>query len=234
MKKWLICATILIFCSCKGEGNKIRNYFPLDEGYRWVYKSNSEGCCELTFTVTTGGIAQFENQDAYTIHYNGAECWGSNGCGLIIPENTEYLFKQNDGIYLIGIIYKNGTSKKIFETPIKVFAFPVEIGTYWKSSSKGTYYRDNGEVLSIEKGVEFNVISEWEVVQVPAGEFTDCIEIKGLEYDNWYRDNELMGGEMTDVELFYAPDAGLVKETIRFYPSIKIIVTIELIEFTGY
>lgn len=226
--------TVCVF-SCREEINvkKEPDIFPLDAGYIWTYKSTVQpSCCGLTYTVTSEGLSRFADQDAFAFHNTRAECRVEK-CYFVITERTNLLVKREDGIYLIGTRFTQGGSV-IYDIPAKIFEFPVAIGMSWESHSQGSLPPNAGKTISITIGCQLTVISKSETVITPAGEFKDCVQLKGIKYEWWYSNNLISGGEGYDTIAWYAPGIGLIKEIgrSRIY-GWDYTVTYELVAYTA-
>lgn len=98
---------------------------------------------------------------------------------------------------------KDAGFKRVFNPPISLYSFPLEIGKGWESRSKFTNRRNDGE---ISEAFKVSVVS-WEKISVPAGTF----EALKLQATGYYTVTILGRGTFS----------GSTKRTWWFSPEVK-------------
>ena len=205
---FLILLSLLCLSSCNTEK---KNYFPLGEKRSWsyqidvipeietkkIYKKINSGLKKqkITSVITNEEITVFPIQR---------------------ENNSIYFYtKSKNGISRIGVQF-SGNKNIIFEKNKRfVIKYPLKKGSSWNSMSK-TYltlrrypYFDYKAITDFE--ISNQIISTNEIVKVPAGEFKNCIQIKGLGETNFV-DREIGSIKIKILtNEWYAPNIGLIK-----------------------
>lgn len=180
------------------------DYYPLTEGARYIYqikatqKAPSDPVMEQTLSATI-------------VHLGAAIVQGKT----VIPEGR-YIDGRLAGVTFIaddetGIYYfanQNGSQKKpVVMNPIQyLIKYPVQTGARWKQKSSG-FEMVNGKKLGVL--LDASIISEDEIVSVPAGVFAKCLKVHmtgtvpAINGTPEFR---------IDNQLWYAPGLGMIKQ----------------------
>lgn len=202
MKKTSIIAAVLLFgllpqSYCFGE--TAEKYYPLKEGMTWVYgiTSNKRGTQKITVT----NMAPKEIQGKSVVPRK----WDLGG-------GTRYYFiaKNAFGVYRYAE-QKTATEEPQVTTP-KVYYLknPMDTGTNWDITTKMG-----------EDDLKVNITIEniRETVQVPAGQYKDCVKLKHV---GKVQKKDKGGGELSLTAYeWYAPGVGLVKSMFTIKKSAK-------------
>ncbi len=220
--------------ACAKHTSPEATYFPLSAGAQWQYRiteTTSRWIEERELRMSGLGKQRYPDDD-YLARAN--------------QHDTEYFFRvDRDGVYRVG--------KRTLASPEVVFdaarrfvlKYPLEVGQRWYADSH-PYVIERMEPFREEfsRTIDFQMIytieSMNETVQVPAGEFTNCIKVTGegkavllAELAKArYGANE---AEIDAVE-WYAPGVGLVKlERLESFPNrlfVDGVSTMELVSFS--
>ncbi len=200
-------ACLLLAVLAAGCGRESESYFPLDEGWLWEYR----------ITVQRHDV---EKSRIRSVVANLApiELEG----GRITPRITEngdvYYYQTGaTGIRRAGV-RKNGAAEVSWHKKDRfVLKFPLQKGTSWRVSST-TYFsvwtiptRQNHRIRA-PLTLEYVIEATDDEVSVPAGDFRNCVRIRGVGKTSYKIDDRIgvVNIEVESVEWF-APGAGLVK-----------------------
>jgi hypothetical protein len=193
--------TVLLFSS-NSTGQS--DYYPLTEGARLFY--------QITATQKSPAQAsQEQTLSAMIVHLGSAIVQGKS----VVPEGR-YIDGRLAGVTFIaddetGVYYfanQNGShNKPVVMDPIQyVIKYPVQTGASWQQKSSG-FEMLTGKKLHLM--LKASIVSEDEIVSVPAGVFAKCLKIHmtgtipssngGAEY-------------RMDNQLWYAPGLGMIKQ----------------------
>ncbi len=182
-------------------------YFPLSEGKYWTYTLTTQDMdrrSEFKKLVTNGPIETVDGQQAYSRNVNDSLLY--------------FYTKDEDGIRQIGS--KRPTDiNTIFEKQDHfVFRLPLEKGRSWEQDSiTGVLavvmdpFRRHF-ILNTPVHMRYTVDNVDSTIDVPAGKFNDCAEVKGLGKTRVTPDKSLgtVNIEVTSSD-WYCPTVGLVK-----------------------
>jgi hypothetical protein len=180
------------------------DYFPLDVGNRWVYKTDREGDMRVE-------IVDCEKTE-----------WGE-GYGFKVMLNNKitqkkYYSKKDNGIVAYrGILAEGNSEGFIFNPPLAWLSYPLFSGKQWSQRLK---QEDKGEEYPAVFDVEISgeVLGK-EFVRVPAGRFL-CYKVEIKEKFN---------DHIVCLILWYSQDIGMVKEHFFAYRGMdKEDITLEL------
>lgn len=225
-KIFFITGVFLLLNACDSKNDKLNpfDYFPLDQGLQWVYRSgnyinNEPSYDETTYTkLLSEGLKIFEGQEVYSFCRQSSE---ENGC----TGTKEYYLKLEDGIYFSGYEGRCDFSaidpnigirpcKLVYNPPEKSFPDSFEIGNSWTTSSViEVVFSDTGETyMEFEQKTEYVVVSKYEEVITPAGEFKDCVELNKKIQQKIFSD---YFSSPLEISQYFASRTGLIKEIYR-------------------
>ena len=192
----------VLFYSHSSTGQS--DYYPLTEGARLFYQ----------IKATQKAAAQSSQEhilSAMIVHLGTAIVQGKS----VVPEGR-YIDGRLAGVTFIaddetGVYYfanQNGSHKKpVVMNPFQyLIKYPVQPGATWQQKSSG-FEMLIGKKLDVT--LNASIVSEDEIVSVPAGVFAKCLKIhmKGsipsLNGSAEYR---------IDNQLWYAPGLGMIKQ----------------------
>lgn len=213
----LSCAVLgsALLAGCgKGAPSAETRYFPLEAGRQWAYRMtttfedpNAKPLRE-ELRIDSRGLDPIDGNDAWRRHASaGMDYW---------------IRVDNSGIYRVASRTPLQAEPVTDEWVRYVLKKPYAVGTSWESSTTGyVLHRTNEvpkELRRFHKPVPmtYTIAATNEKVQVPAGEFSDCIRVDGLAHVRIYveaefawRDSPLYSHE------WFCPDVGLVKSERR-------------------
>ncbi len=222
-------AALLAGC---GGGAPEPEFFPLEAGQRWVYKSetrNSMGTRSAELTFRTLPAERVNGQKAAVRLSSGG--------------NRYYLVADETGIARIAKQTAVELAPRLDPNPRPVLMYPLKVGTTWQSTTHPyvlTRIIPMGETVrrSITLPMQYSIAALDETVDVPAGRFGGCLKVVGRATFDLYADGRRGFIEIpfTTTE-WYAPGVGLVKlerteelETDVFTGGT---VTLELLDYEG-
>ncbi len=174
------------------------------EGARYVYQ------IKATQKAPTNPV-QEQILSATIVHLGAAIVQGKT----VIPEGR-YIDGRLAGVTFIaddetGIYYyanQNGSQKKpVVMNPIQyLIKYPVLPGAHWKQKSSG-FEMVNGKKLGVM--LDAAIISEDEIVSVPAGVFAKCLKI---HMSGTVPPSNGAPEFRIDNQLWYAPGLGMIKQ----------------------
>lgn len=221
MKKLILMSIVVIFWLATGCGDNSPSgpstasdaaYYPLAVGNQWVY--DKEGTISVS-GITTGTISGSEVTDITdkVPHSSGFDvfvqetslCDTIEMAGQTFITDTTYTTYMNvtdEGLH----IYTSLTDLD----SVSVVPFPLEVGLTWQFSENPPM---TAEILSLT-----------ETVNVPAGTFENCMELKLT----WVEQGNTVEN-ITD----FAPDVGKVKNVYtQSYPPEVMTVTSQLMSYS--
>jgi len=190
-------------------GTKQADYFPLDAGWTWRYRVNSEiknvGKEHTAMLVT--------NRDRLVVQ-------GRKVVPRLYHDGHRYYYvAQDDGVRLVAD-RAPGAEVKPARPDQYVLKYPLKAGTSWPVWSHTSLLRR--QVFSPTRvimvpittpiEVTYTIEGKGDVVKVPAGTFRDCLRLRGKASAK--RD---LGDRIGEVEVsvetteWFAPGVGLVK-----------------------
>ncbi|MEM0909547.1 MAG: hypothetical protein AAGJ37_01150 [Pseudomonadota bacterium] len=205
----LILSVLLTGCSKRISEN---DYFPLQDGLRWeyqVYEEHTNDKEVKVYTVENIGSTAFDGkyfEMPITVRRTGS--------------GTDYfILSAEDGLFRIAqktIVQADPTmdepERKILPKNDEISegqSWFVESKTYTLSGAPNDSVPDTED---IRFEMEYEVTSMNETVEVPAGQFENCIKVEGFAAFPLYVDPKL---GYQDVEIqqteWYAPGVGLIK-----------------------
>lgn len=196
----ILIAVLLFSSHSTGQSD----YYPLTEGARLLYqiKASQKGPSE------TG---QVHTLSAMIVHLGSAVVQGKT----VVPEGR-YIDGQLTGVTFIaddetGVYYfanQNGSQKKpVLMNPIQyLIKYPVQTGATWQQKSTG-FEMLNGKKLNVT--LTASIVSEDEIVSVPAGVFAKCLKI---HMTGSIPSSDGNPSFKMDNQLWYAPGLGMIKQ----------------------
>lgn len=183
-----------------------KGYFPLTVGRQWVYEADTdlndpEVDTELTLSVDR--VVRFEGKDTWVRRSaDGAEY---------------YIQRDEKGIARVALRTDVEEEATKDPAPRTILKLPLTPNTTWEGGITVPYLiRRTNEYPNNLKGshrapMTYSVVSMKESIEVPYGQFEDCIKVEGRAYIKLFTDP--VNG-FNDVPLitteWYCKDAGLV------------------------
>ena len=208
----LLCAAL---SGCDRAGPEGDTFFPLAPGHRWVYSTSRH------FEGTTPQL------DELVIETRGAEeVVGETAWRRRTDTGATYWVRVDEtGIYRVASRHALDLERTRDDPVRYVLKRPYEKGTTWRVSTTAYMLeRRNAtprHVSTTHKSFPMNykIVSTDAAVQVPAGEFTGCVQLEGVALIRVWVDAAFGWREMplTSRE-WYCPAVGMVK-LVRSEPS---------------
>jgi hypothetical protein len=182
--------------------------FPLESGHRWTYEVRSEWENNTqereTRVITTLGTESLEDGSAWRRRSDsGVDYW---------------LRSDETGIYRVATKTDLEEAPKPDKPPRFVLKAPLVVGTSWPSSTTTYLLRRRQEfppeIRHSHPSIPMNFVIEavGETVQVQAGQFKDCVRVKGTASLRLFADPVVGWRDMPLTTLeWYCPGVGLVK-----------------------
>ncbi len=188
-------------------------YFPMKEGVRWEYQYK---VMDLKSQNQIGSGKSIKKNLA-PMEMNGTKVVPQvysfyEPANVLKQETTSYVAKDDTGFYVLARKGSSDKEPKISPTKYYVLKFPLAKGATWKQEVEGFILQDT-------------VVSTDASVQVPAGSFKNCLQVKKL-YFNPKNPNT----PVKETEFWFAPDVGNVKVVIK-HPSENKEIVQELVSF---
>ena len=200
----LLVVSLTSLVACSNEENA---YFPLSEGRTWHY--------DISRTTMDGTFQQKQ------IFHSLPEIDWHQGVAtpFVSASGAHYLYQGNEhGTQLVAVKARDGGSYESAEEAFKILPAEVSPGTTWRQPEHTQVLENTGspwetlfrivEPVSIDYVVESNDVS----VRVPAGEFDNCIKVRGSGQTNVDVGNYI-GRTLISIEVenWYAKGVGLIK-----------------------
>ncbi len=219
---------LLVLTGCGGEQEG--SFFPLQPGWEWQYRvllQTADGAEELRQVLRTTGTERVDGFSAWT---------------RVRPDGSRFYYRVDAaGIHRIGVRPPDGRYRPE-PGERRVLARPLRPGTRWRQQEvtallqrtgppQETRYRIHAAVP-----VEYTIVAERQVVEVPAGRFGGCLQVEGRGQTSADAGNYV--GRI-HVELssssWYCPGAGLVREeriertSNRLIPEGRMLLELQLL-----
>ena len=138
------------------------NYFPRENGYRWVYQNSFLTSGEVEITSETE-----------TVVVNGTTLLPGGLTAINFVSSSEWNGTSTDHYYVDGTgAYRYGTAAHPTTEAMQILAFPLETGKMWVREGLGIC-----EAVGVEE------------VVVPAGTFRAMkVMVGGSDFYEWYAD----------------------------------------------
>jgi uncharacterized protein DUF3108 len=192
---------LCLFFLCTSCSQNESSYFPLSEGYKWIYDvtlTTQDEVLNQKYIFNNIGESELEGKPVYL---------RKSIDGTILNYS-----KSDKGIYYLGNIDSQSIQAEFNEDKQLVFPEMLSVGTEWKQTTVTKLLKKQGLEIVAEIPLEIKVESFNETVSVPAGLFTNCMKISmnGFEFKNI---GNKLGITMVSVEQtnWYALGIGLVK-----------------------
>jgi hypothetical protein len=193
-------AILLVSTNSTGQSD----YYPLTKGARFVYQIKAT-------QKALSQIAQEQTLSAMIVHLGAAVVQGKT----VTPEGR-YIDGRLAGVTFIaddetGVYYfanQNSSQKKpVVMNPIQyLIKYPVQPGASWQQQSSG-FEMVNDKKLPVI--LNASIVSENEIVSVPAGVFAKCLKIHMTGSVPSFNGSPEF---RIDNQLWYAPGLGMIKQ----------------------
>lgn len=205
----LLLCCFLSSCSDKPIGS---DYFPLNKGWSWTYKSFTDYDDEIEsvskeLTITNLGVKK-SGKKSFFVRRTSSD--------------IDYYHNFDEtGLYREALRTLVETKPRMDRDKRYVLKQPLEIGTEWREISRPLLLlRIYPYRVRVGKDAQVPIIykieSMSETVTVPAGTFENCIKVAGEGSFKTYTDSVTGEKEIPIfVEEWYAPGVGLVKQIRR-------------------
>jgi hypothetical protein len=212
--KWLSLASFVFLQACDSSISGT-SYFPLDKGLKWEYQvsdalSGEEVIEKSFFSMENLGPSTIKNDNEI---YNTYVRQGSDG-------NAYYIVNNETGIYRVAKRTVVEFVPRFDDIVRQVLPHNtlIDIGQLWNVDT-GMYvvngrpeFNTNSDLSEKHLNMVFEVQSLDDVVDVPAGQFENCIRIEGYVSVTLYADPKLGYVDVPVIQTeWYAPNVGLVK-----------------------
>jgi hypothetical protein len=194
MKTSLVLVAVLLAFATASYGAHGRDYWPLDVGYYWIQHSDSEG--GNYFPRHKGYYIEGEDSIAGVLNYMMKNEAKTDGDSLL--EQPMYVWAAGDstGVYWSAVaVYPDLDSAYIFTFPVPMIP----------DSALTQGYTWEYDVDIFDSHFKNVTESTTDTVIVPAGTFTNCLNI-------WTVETDLGTGDTTSMyHAYYAKDVGEVR-----------------------
>lgn len=202
----LILLSLLLSSGCD-TGIDSNRYFPLEKGLYWQY--------DMAYTTMDGrfkGVYAVENLGKKEI--DGAVTYVRQ----LLDGSYNYILVDEQGVFLKGREKTINLGTHYTEVGRYLFRFPLQAGNSWEETIPSKVLIKTGPPQKTEfhivaqVPVEVIIESMTDIVEVPAGTFTDCMRIS-LNGSAFTDAGNYVGKTIVRVKetRWYAPDVGLVK-----------------------
>ncbi len=204
----LLCLSLcLLSCACTSPDT---SYFPLDEGYDWRYHMQ----------ITT--MAGTEQQKFYISSLTPRQINGEVTFLHRSLTGTQFLYRHTEaGTIRVGFFVPEGASfKKVIDEYI-VLPANLEVGSEWASTvttqtlTLGKFSEVNNMDVKANIPVTNKIESITDVVEVPAGEFRNCLRVHTTGFA-FYNSSGYIGRTLVEIDMtsWFTPGLGLIKATL--------------------
>lgn len=229
-RRYVLFSFFLLIAGCS---QKDESYFPLNNGYKWVYDVSLEtedGLEKQKYILANLGESEREDKSVYL---------RQSLDGTIL-----YYSVSDEGTHYLGSVNDKGLKPEFKEDKHLVMPFSYAVGTEWQQSTTTKLLKKTGppqktvfEIFA-EVLLESKIESLNETVKVPAGTFKNCMKI--TMYGSSFKDaGNYVGLTLVDVQQtsWYAKGVGLIKmeriETTKSDALDKGELLVELVTFQG-
>ena len=184
------------------------SYFPIEENKTWNYNEKTSQNEPVDFLVTFKEIHENAFTKVTTTPFSTVELkWVCNENGLVQTEPTQLYFTDS-------VIFNYEFDTKGFEG----ITFPpeneAEIGKTWTISyDSGTKMGIKDEIIdtAVKITIENKIVSI-ESVEVPSGNYPEALKIESKMTTNISTDKGIIREAISNSELWFVKDIGLVKQ----------------------
>lgn len=180
-------------------------YFPLDAGRSWTYRMIAHAY-EYDQKPRTLTIESIGEEDVQGVKVSREK--------IALDGDEHFLFVGVDdkGVFRHATQSAGEAEPSVDEVRDYFLSYPVAVGKKWKGQGAPTFL----DVVDRPVPIESTIESVTDVVEVPAGRFTDCVKVKvvgsvAVEEDPDDVDAPDAGTFTLTEETWYAKDVGIVK-----------------------
>jgi hypothetical protein len=187
-----------------GEG-----YFPLEAGHHWTYR------------VTSEWENNTQEREEFTLRTEGVEDLALSGRAWRRRSDlgVDYWLKSDDsGIYRVASKHDLEEDPRRDAQPRYVLKTPLQVGSQWRADTTAYLLRRRAdfppEIRHSHPAVPMNYSIEavGETVQTAAGQFGDCLRVKGVAVLRLFADPVVGWKDMPLTTLeWYCKGVGLVR-----------------------
>ncbi len=198
---------VLLILGCS-EGNN--SYFPLDKKKSWSYKVEIQPEVEKKTVYKKVNLSLGRKN----LEIDGKK---KKFFPLLREDGSVFYYEiDKNGIYRNGLAFAKDKSINLEKTRRVVLPVPSDVGKKWEVESK-TYlilkrypYYDYRATTNFQ--IDYEIISNNEIVSTPLGKFRNCLFIKGVGETKFIGDSEIgsIKIKITSKE-WYAKGIGLIK-----------------------
>jgi len=192
-----ILLTQVVYYQAKASAVELYEYYPIAQGDSWNYLVSDDGFQEKICTIM--GEESVDNLNTVKI---------SIGENKII-----WLIRDADGIKTYKIF--NGDNYQVFTPPKLLLPNNLEIGETKEYSIDSVVYDKNGVKIGKESVKGRIVLKAIEPIEVRAGKFIDCLNVRMVE--DWTESADSYGTD--DVTFWLARNIGIIKYFSFSVPS---------------
>lgn len=185
------------------------SYFPLEAGHRWTYRVSSE------WENNT------QEREAFTLSNEGSDRLETSGSTWRRRSDSgvEYWLKSDDsGIYRVAAKTDLEEDPRRDATPRYVLKAPLVVGSSWRADTTAYLLRRRQEFPPEIKHshpaipMTYTLEALGQTIKTAAGEFTDCLRVKGVAQLRLFADpvNGWKDMPLTTLE-WYCKGVGLVR-----------------------
>ena len=220
---FILCPLVVLLVGCSKPANE-NPFFPLQEGRSWTYKVEityddpDSRVDSSTLTLTNKG----------PVMLNGAEAWRRRSD----TGNEYWLRTDENGVYRVASRTPVDKSAILDRAPRTVIPAKLTPEAKWSVSTMPYFLRRRNEwppeFKYVDKfrnlAMDYSVEATDQKVSVPAGEFSGCVQLKGVSQLMLWVESEMRYKEVPMISLeWYCPNEGLVQlerrepTTARFF-----------------
>ena len=198
MKKMVFLVTLCTWLvSGWAWGATPESFVPLTAGMTWEYQNKLYDL--KTHGQTGAGQAIKKNQAP--VDLQGTKVTPQvfsfyEPDNVLKQENTSYIAHDADGFYVFARKAANDAAPRVVPQKYYLLKSPLTLGASWKQEVQGHITQDT-------------VVATDASVQVPAGNFTNCLLVKKLFFNPGNP-----GTPVQEAQFWFAPDVGNVKAVI--------------------
>lgn len=206
VKRFTLLSLYLLLTGCQQPENQ--DYFPLQAGLHWEYRVTEE-----RQRPTPPYTLRIETLEAVTLNDETVQVRRTS-------DGTDYYIRQqDDGLYRVAKRTLPEAVPQPDQPPRMILPLPLPQaeGKSWVVNTRPylverVFTEGRQSADSLRFPMTYRVRGLHETVEVPAGRFTDCVQVEGVADLTLYADPKL--GNMTvpvTTREWYAPGVGLVR-----------------------
>lgn len=205
--KWLTISCFILLMSCVACSKNEISYFPLTKDFKWQY--------DVALTTRDG----LQNQKYIFKNLGMSEL---NGEAVFLRESLDgsilHYSNSDEGIHYLGYVDSQSTQPRFINDKQLIIPGNLSIGKKWEYTTTTKLLKKTGPPQKTEFKIlakvplEIEIKSFEEIVNVPAGRFTNCMKVSmnGFAFKDA---GNYIGLTRVNVKQtsWYAPGIGLVK-----------------------